>query len=368
MRALELIGATLHRRGKAAVIGGGLSGLWLSYELARRGYSVTLYEANSIGYGASSRAAGIISLQLPAFLLKYATDGFRAYLEAGLERVVRSLWIPRQDELHCIKCITSFLSSEGIYAELMKLEEVNEKLSGLAGNGDEPVVMMDQGMASPGDAINFLTRALSMMDFSVKYGPVLRKGNRLLHEGLPIEADLTFVAAGPWTPLLVNVNGNLKIYRCAAHSVKGDVPDIIVEDDINGFYIVPESRDQAIIGGWDSELTRPEDGFRLSSPEAYEVLELVATRLPRAESFYPVSSWAAPCVSGADGLPVVGKLDEVYVLTGLNGAGLTLSPGLSRLLVDIAEGIAKEDERLSPSRLLKGRLSGPEEPFDRLCD
>lgn len=358
----------MHRRGKAAVVGGGLSGLWISYELARRGYDVTLYEANAVGYGASSRAAGIISLQLPKSLLKYAIEGLKAYAELGIEKMTRTLWIPRPEELHCIKDIISTLRLEGIDADVLKLEELRELGLRVTGDGDLPVSTMVQGVVSPGDALGHLTKALAGMSFTLKEGPVVRKGGRLLYDGLEIDADLKFIAAGPWTPELLGLKDNFTVYRCSAHSVRGQTPDVIVEDDINGFYIVPETEGQAIVGGGDSQLVRPEDGFRLSQGEAYEVLELVASRLPDAENFYPVSSWAAPCISASDGMPVVGELNNYYVLTGLNGAGLTLSPGLARLVVDIAEGVSKEDSKLSPRRLLGGKLKGPREPFDRLCE
>ncbi len=44
-----------------AVIGGGLAGLTASRELAARGYSVILLEANKIGWGASGRNGGFVS-------------------------------------------------------------------------------------------------------------------------------------------------------------------------------------------------------------------------------------------------------------------------------------------------------------------
>ncbi|MGH6875174.1 MAG: NAD(P)/FAD-dependent oxidoreductase [Aestuariivirgaceae bacterium] len=43
------------------VIGGGLAGLTVAYELARRGKSVVLVEANRIGWGASGRNGGFVS-------------------------------------------------------------------------------------------------------------------------------------------------------------------------------------------------------------------------------------------------------------------------------------------------------------------
>ncbi len=360
----------MHRRGEAAVVGGGLAGLWVSYELLRRGYRVTLYESHEIGYGASSRAAGIISLQLPRSLLPYAIEGIKSYAELGVERMADTLWIPRASEFHCAARIADELRSRGLYAEAAEIDDVKVKFR-VTGNG-ERVILMKQGVANPSDAISSLMKRLGDMGgLNVVSGPVYVKDGKLYYNGSPVDHDLKFIAAGPWSAsLLPSVSGKLKTYRCSAHSVRGDgwVPKFILEDDRGGFYVTPESDSQVIIGGGDAPLVSPDDGFAVSKYEAYDVLEAVASRMPEANAYYPVSSWAAPCVSAMDGMPVVGELDGVYVITGLNGAGLTLSPGLSALVVDIAEGVAEEPEALSPRRLLRENLKGPEEPFDRICD
>ena len=67
------------------VIGGGLAGLTTARELARRGWSVAVLEANRVGWDASGRNAGIVA------------PGFSESLERIIERVgferTRALWI-----------------------------------------------------------------------------------------------------------------------------------------------------------------------------------------------------------------------------------------------------------------------------------
>jgi Glycine/D-amino acid oxidases (deaminating) len=344
---------------RVAVIGAGLAGLWTAYHLAQRGYEVTVYEKEYPGYGASSRAAGILSLQLPVPLLKYAMEAIDYYSWVGV-RETPTIWVPRRELCRCAEAVAAELRRLGAVAEVMKLDEVDGLLRG---EGERAIFMM-QGIVNAGDAVNALTKVLAEKGATFRGGQVTSRGGRLYFNGSPIEAEAYFVAAGPWTPSLVKVD--LRLYRCSAHSVEGErVPNMIVEDDVNEFYVVPESGKRAIVGGPDSTLSRLEDGFRYEPSEPYEVLERVSRRMPVAELMRPVSSWSAPCTSGPDGLPVVGEVDDrVYVIAGLDGAGLTLSPALSRLLVEIAEGAADEDLLLSPARKA---LDGPLEPFDFIC-
>jgi monoamine oxidase len=53
------------------VIGGGLAGLTVAYELARRNWSVAVVEAHSIGWNASGRNCGFV---LPGFAETMVAD------------------------------------------------------------------------------------------------------------------------------------------------------------------------------------------------------------------------------------------------------------------------------------------------------
>ncbi len=312
------------------------------------------------GYGASSRAAGIVSLQLPAPLLGYAVEGLKEYSTMGM-REVPSLWIPRRGMCRCAEHVAAELRRLGVFAEPITLKEVDGVLRG----SDDRAVFMFQGVISAGDVVNSLYKSLEGAGVSLRTGVIRSRGGRLYYDGSPIYADIAFLATGSWTAELADVR--LRRYRCSAHSVEvRGLPGLIIEDDENEFYLVPESNGRAIVGGPDTAIEGPDEGFRVATSEAYEVLDRVSRRVQVAELARPVSSWAAPCSSGADGMPVVGELDDgLYVITGLDGAGLTLSPALSRLVVDVAEGVSEEDPRLSPRR---GMREGPNEPFDSICD
>ncbi|PVU74108.1 hypothetical protein DDW07_00395, partial [Acidilobus sp. SCGC AC-742_E15] len=139
---------------RVAVIGAGLAGLWTAYHLARRGYEVTVYEKEYPGYGASSRAAGILSLQLPVPLLKYAMEAVSYYSWVGVKET-STIWVPRRELCRCAEAVAAELRRLGAVAEVMKLDEVDGLLKG---EGEKAIFMM-QGLVNAGDAVNALTKA-----------------------------------------------------------------------------------------------------------------------------------------------------------------------------------------------------------------
>jgi Glycine/D-amino acid oxidases (deaminating) len=141
---------------RVAVIGAGLAGLWTAYHLARRGYEVTVYEKEYPGYGASSRAAGILSLQLPVPLLKYAMEALDHYSWVGV-RETPTIWVPRRELCRCAEAVAAELRRLGAVAEVMKLDEVDGLLRG---EGEKAIFMM-QGLVNAGDAVNALTKVLA---------------------------------------------------------------------------------------------------------------------------------------------------------------------------------------------------------------
>src|SRR5262245_63782783 len=77
------------------VIGGGLAGLTTARELARRGWSVALLEANRVAWDASGRNAGIVA------------PGFAETPERIIERVgfgrTRGVWVRSAAGRECMR-------------------------------------------------------------------------------------------------------------------------------------------------------------------------------------------------------------------------------------------------------------------------
>ena len=78
----------LTARADVAIVGGGYTGLAAARELARRGASVALLEARTLGWGASSRNGGMVltglKLEAEQLVAKYGLETARRLFAASL--------------------------------------------------------------------------------------------------------------------------------------------------------------------------------------------------------------------------------------------------------------------------------------------
>ncbi|AFZ70528.1 FAD dependent oxidoreductase [Caldisphaera lagunensis DSM 15908] len=334
---------------KVKIIGAGFSGLWTAYLMAKKGYDVVLKETNYPGFGASSKAAGILSFQVPKNMIDISLKSMELYKSLGDDILYwhDSIWLPKDDEFNCALDILNYLSKNDIKTKVI----YDDMFDGIY---IKKGLIISQPTINIGKALNVL-----MKNFEIFNGKINDD-----NEGY---YDIIIYANGPWIQDTLNLKGLVK-YKCQAHSVEGKQINSIIEDDINEFYYVPESSKRAIIGnGKRIMLSKPEDGFIVDSSEVYNILEKISNEYKEALNMYPVNSWSAPCITTCDGYPVVGEIGKnQYVLSGLNGAGLTLSAGLSDLLINIIEGKVKQPKYLDPLRF-KGNCSKILEIFDNIC-
>jgi glycine/D-amino acid oxidase-like deaminating enzyme len=95
----------LPERADVVIIGGGLTGLAAARALARRGADVALLEAQTLGWGASSRNGGMVltGLKLGAAALRatYGLERARAMFAASLEAIACVEQLVREERIDC---------------------------------------------------------------------------------------------------------------------------------------------------------------------------------------------------------------------------------------------------------------------------
>src|SRR5256885_10764649 len=88
-----------------AIIGAGFTGLSAARALAKRGATVAVLEANTIGWGASSRNGGMVltGLKLGAETLakRYGVELTRPMYPTALESIDLGEQIVREEKIHC---------------------------------------------------------------------------------------------------------------------------------------------------------------------------------------------------------------------------------------------------------------------------
>jgi glycine/D-amino acid oxidase-like deaminating enzyme len=88
-----------------AVVGAGFCGLSAGRALAKRGVSVAVLEAETFGWGASSRNGGMVltgmKLPAPTLIKRYGKEGVRKMYAASLETIDCVEQIVREEEIEC---------------------------------------------------------------------------------------------------------------------------------------------------------------------------------------------------------------------------------------------------------------------------
>src|SRR5712692_7439947 len=88
-----------------AVVGGGFCGLSAARTLAKRGVNVAVLEAETLGWGASSRNGGMVltgmKLPVPTLIKRYGRDTVRKMYAASLESVDCVEQIVREENIDC---------------------------------------------------------------------------------------------------------------------------------------------------------------------------------------------------------------------------------------------------------------------------
>ncbi|HTQ59224.1 MAG TPA: FAD-binding oxidoreductase [Candidatus Solibacter sp.] len=88
-----------------AIVGGGLCGLSAAHALAKRGVTVVVLEAETLGWGASSRNGGMVltgmKLPVPTLISRYGLETVRKMYACSLESIDCVEQIVREEEIGC---------------------------------------------------------------------------------------------------------------------------------------------------------------------------------------------------------------------------------------------------------------------------
>lgn len=368
------------------VVGGGIVGVSCAYELARAGASVTLIERQELAAGASGRNQGLWVLPDDPALVPMARLSLATYLEAAeiaplpvaLDRepvgVLLVAEVPEQ--------VSSALEVVAhVRAHGVEVDEVDE-----AGRRDlEPALSPDVAGAwlrhegqrvDPGSltvALGLLARgrgATIRHHLSVRAFDIDRARVRgvLTDEG-PLRADVTIVAAGPWSGRLLDPIG-VRIPVVGArgwlvrvgppieplrHLVEGGWRDpqrwswsgraLTVRRIVEGglpspslaSLLQPHFHDGTVlIGSSRQDWVTPEPD---SADVVVDLLRAAARLVPSLGDAQVLSSgWGIRPLS-ADDLPIVGSVrDGLIVATGHGSEGVILGGGTAGLVASIVLG------------------------------
>lgn len=230
---------------------------------------------------------------------------------------------------------------------------------GLPGTEGLSLAADEHAYLSEGDGWTVTTDAVAAMLDRVEAAggqlapntPVDRVDDGTVHlaSGRRIEADAIVLAAGIWTPELIDHAWPVPVqaYRaqavCLEHGQEA-TPGPCVHDAVTHAYWRPEGPGKLIIGdGTDLAPHDPEADPRTDPDLPNRLLERLVERWPAARGALLVRAWAGLEAGTPDARPLVGSvpgMDRVVLCTGGNGFGFMRSPALGEAAARIALGKA----------------------------
>lgn len=325
------------------VIGGGVVGLSIAYQLALDGVSVTLLERNEVGKEASWAGAGMLPpgswySSHPAMeeLAKRSASLYPQWSESLKEQtgIDNEYW----------QCGSRYLKAESPDASYQSTFERWRSL------GIE-IVETKEHYEVPGEAqirnprhMQALAQACRLLGVRIEQKSPAKsfewEGDRIDEVKTPSEtfsAKEIILAAGCWSPALANQLG----MRLPGRPVRGQMlllkpnqPEGTPERIIHRapYYLVPRRDGLVLVGA-----TVEQVGFdRRNTDEAFQALRKFACEVvPALKESSIEAFWAGLRPAGGDELPTIGRLSSAsnaWLATGHYRAGLQFSPPTAELI------------------------------------
>ncbi len=404
----------MNRTADVVVVGSGIIGSSIAYQLARHG--ITDVVALDKGFGPAEGSTGASSsicrcrYTYPE-VVRLAYHGQEAYgnwsgftglddPRSGLQRV-GVLWL-MGESAEKVGADADKLVGQGVKAEAIGPHQLNDLYPSLSTcsahfdltgetehvcvPGEAFLYESEGGYADPVGANQDLIEAThnlgGSVEFKARVVDVLRSNGRVtgvrLADGTEISAGLVINAAGPWCNQLNEMAGaDLRwtltptriqtVYR----SWPSDLGPLPVGADIStGIYFRPESGGQQILIGSvlaedEEEIVDDPDDFKTVPDAAFTEIKLAAFhhRVPALEARGSVSGVAGLyTINREDVHPVVGPsgIDGFWVANGFSGHGFKLAPSVGSMMAQAVTGTAMEFDTDVPMSF----LSVDREPID----
>ena len=344
------------------IVGGGVIGLSLAYELAGQGASVRLLEQGDLGREASWAGAGM----LPPGNLELATTP-----EARLRALSHALWpeISKQllDETSVDNGFTrcggvevriggktdalrdevAVWCQEGVEAEELEVAAALELEPALTADISTAYFLPELGQVRNPWHLKALISACTYRGVELHPGTLVigfeREGERVTAvrtAGRAYAADQVCIAGGAWSrSLLASVDVPAAIEPVRGQIVMLSMPrpfERVIQ--VGPRYLVPRADGRILIGATEERV-----GFlKENTAEAVAGLLTFATRIvPSLASAKLERTWSGLRPGSADGLPYLGRVpefDNLFVAAGHFRSGLQMSPGTALVMRQLMLG------------------------------
>jgi glycine/D-amino acid oxidase-like deaminating enzyme len=371
------------------VVGGGINGASTAFNLARRGIKVTLVEKSFIAGGPTGRSSAVVrqhySNRVTARMALRSLQIFQNFHEVvgGECDFVQTGFLlgARPEDLETLKANVALQQSVGINTRVISAEEMLEiepaiSTEGIVAAAYEP----EAGYADPASTTNAYARRARELGATLMTGTRVQsieveKGRvvGVTTDKGALQAGAVVVAAGPWSPALINPTGielpvetsrhQVCIYKRPANLQYGTV----YADFIISIYLRPETGDLIMVGSIEEE----EAESKVRDPDRYdegvgfdtvaEYARRVAQRCPAMDDGWYASGYSSLYDISPDWHSIMDELPSasgLYCVAGSSGHGFKLGPVVGEMMAELViNGRQPGDdiEIFSFSRFAEGR-------------
>ena len=349
-----------------AIIGGGVIGSSIAFELAAEKLNVVLLDREEPGRGASWAAAGMLSPgpdspdALPLVpLAKESLGLYRKFVSAIEEASGLHTHFSSDGALQLFPCPQGEAERDKMVAELRALDIAIEPVSFGHARGMENAIgpaaraaawLPEEATVEPRLLMDALLAALRHHEVEIRSGchvtSLLHHGSRctgLVAGGEEITANLVVLAAGCYSSTLAGENlvENDWLSRCApTRPVRGQML-ALHSDQVNlrrvlrseRGYLVPRLGGRIVAGS-----TLEEVGFdkRVTAAGMRKILDAAIELAPNLAGAEIVETWAGLRPATPDNLPILGPADieNLFIATGHYRNGILLAPVTAKLARD----------------------------------
>ena len=374
------------------VIGAGVIGLSIAYELAGPGRRVHVVDAGQPGREASWAGAGILPpagsgavepLEQLAALSNDLHAAWSEELRATTQidngyRRSGAIYLARDPiEAHVLEQLAAWAGQRGVVAERLSRDALEELEPALRPNPapESAYLVPDEcqirnprhlkallvGCANRGVEI---TPGAAVEDFDIRADRVLAVRTNVGS----FSAEQFCITAGAWSGAVAGKLG----FTASIRPIRGQIlllatarPVVSRIVNVGGCYLVPRPDGRLLVGSTEEDV-----GFDrgTTARAASDLLAFALNLVPALETAQLERSWAGLRPATCDGLPYLGRvpgLENVFLAAGHFRGGLQLSTGTARVMSQLITGRQAEID-LSPFRLDRDTdTSPPAEPSRR---
>ena len=345
---------------KVLVVGGGISGLFVAYELVRRGVKdVTVVEENYPGSGATLRNAACFrsSFTSPEHVLLMKESikrWFELKDEFGFELYQKGyLWVARREEtLDTFRKLVEFHNKYGIPTRVLSVDEVKE----IQPNINSKIItgaMFDPTAGKMKILENFTRLYLRVKGLGVKVHPytkalkLVARGGKIVaaetNRG-SLEADVFVVAAAEKSKdILGTVGVDVPIEPVPRHPLVtepySDVikPALIVDWDTPGAPYITQTAHGTLYMARDIADTPGAPIYSTRLDVMSKTTKPLSEILPFLRHVYILRYWMGYYDMTPDHHPIYGPVEpyeNLYIAAGFSGHGMMMAPITGVLIAD----------------------------------